>query len=95
MSDREVRCEKYVTAEAISCFKSKTQLKTNYDATVLMSQWKSVIDIGSSACHSSNQGSSSSFQTTSRTDTNLLHNKLNLILIITHYVNCPLLQLHR
>ena len=75
MSDLEIRCEKCVTAEAISGFKSKIQLKTNYDVTVLMSHWKSMRDIGSSARHSSNQGSSSSFQTTSRTDTSLLHNK--------------------
>lgn len=75
MSDLEVRCEKCVTAEAIGGFKSKIQLQTNYDITVLMSHWKSMRNIGSSAGHSSNQESSSSFQTACRTDTSLLNNK--------------------
>jgi hypothetical protein len=75
LSDLEVRCEKCVTAEAISGFQSKIQLQTNYDILVLLSHWKSVTDIGSSAGHSSNQGSSSSFQTACRTDTSLINNK--------------------
>jgi len=75
VSDREVRHKKFVTAEAISGFKSKIQLQTNYDITVLMSHWKSLRDIGSSIEHSFNQGSSSSFQNTCRTDTSLHNNK--------------------
>jgi len=62
-----------LTAEAISGFKSKIQLQTNYDITVLTSHWKSVRYIGSSAGHFNNQGSSSSFQTACRTDTSLLN----------------------
>jgi hypothetical protein len=62
VSDLKVRCEKCVTAEAITRFKSKIQLQTNYDITVLMSNWKSMRDIGSSAGQFSNQVSSSSFQ---------------------------------
>jgi hypothetical protein len=73
--DQEVRHKKFVTAEAISGFKSKIQLQTNYDITALMSHWKSMRDIESSTGHSSNQGSSSSFQTACRTDTSLHNNK--------------------
>jgi hypothetical protein len=75
VSDRKVRHKKFVTADAISGFKSKIQLQTNYDITVLMSHWKSVRDIGSSTGHYSNQGSSNSFQNACRTDTNLHNNK--------------------
>jgi hypothetical protein len=75
VSNREVRHKKFVTAEAISGFKSEIQLQTNYDITLLMSHWKSVTDIGSSTGYSSNQGSSSSFQTACRTDTSLHNNK--------------------